>query len=148
MSRLNSLGMRDAAAHLHPYTNMPAMTQAGGPLVVSGGKGVYVFDENGKAYIEGLAGLWCTSLGFSESRLVAAATAAMQKLPYYHSFAAKVPEVVVELAEELLKLAPMPLKLELAQALFVLRALSLVLAFPKLLQFITVPAQPRNTTFP
>ena len=28
------------------------------------GKGVFVYDSNGKAYIEGMAGLWCTALGY------------------------------------------------------------------------------------
>src|SRR3546814_17637344 len=48
--------------------------EAEGPLVISRGEGLRVFDENGKEYIEALAGLWCAGLGFSEKRLVQAAT--------------------------------------------------------------------------
>jgi 4-aminobutyrate aminotransferase-like enzyme len=28
------------------------------------GKGVFVYDTSGKSYIEGMAGLWCTALGY------------------------------------------------------------------------------------
>ncbi len=104
----NSTAARDIAHHLHPYTNA-VKQEAEGPLVLSRGKGVYVYDEDGKEYIEGLAGLWCTALGFGEERLVEAAARQMRKLPYYHSFAQKVPDIVVELAERLLKMMPVPM---------------------------------------
>lgn len=104
----NSLAARDIAHHLHPYTDA-VRHERSGPLVLTGGKGVYVFDENGKSYIEGLAGLWCVSLGFGEERLVEAAAKQMRKLPYYHSFAHKAPDVTIELAERLVKMAPVPM---------------------------------------
>lgn len=47
--------------------------------------GVYVTDIHGKTYIDGLAGLWSTSLGSSEPRLVEAARKQMATLPFYHS---------------------------------------------------------------
>ena len=67
-----------------------------------------MYDE-GKQYIEGLAGLWCASLGFSEKRLVKAATAQMEALPFYHNFAHKAVEPAIELAEMLVKKAPVPM---------------------------------------
>lgn len=103
--RPNSPEARDIASHLHPYTDARKHEKAG-PLVISEGKGVYVTDIHGKEYIEGLAGLWCASLGFGEERLVEAAARQMRKLPYYHTFAHKTPEPVIELAERLLALAP------------------------------------------
>jgi 4-aminobutyrate---pyruvate transaminase len=45
-----------------------------GPVITERGEGVYVFDTEGKRYIEGLAGLWSVAVGFGEERLVAAAT--------------------------------------------------------------------------
>ena len=30
------------------------------------GDGVYVIDEHGQRYLEGMAGLWCANLGFSD----------------------------------------------------------------------------------
>ena len=106
--RLNSAGARDIAYYLHPYTNLKVHEKEG-PLVITEGKGIYVYDENGKAYIEGLAGLWCTALGFDEERLVEAAMAEMRKLPYYHSFSHKSHVVGIDLAEKLVQMAPVPM---------------------------------------
>ncbi|TXL64790.1 aspartate aminotransferase family protein [Zeimonas arvi] len=96
---------RDLAFHLHPSTNL-ALVQAEGPLVISRGEGVYVYDEAGNRYIEGMAGLWCAGLGFSEKRLAEAAYRQMLALPFYHSFSGKVPAISTELAEKLVGVAP------------------------------------------
>jgi len=104
----SSLEARDIAALAHPYTNL-ATHQKTGPLVITRGEGVYVFDEAGRAYIEALAGLWCTALGFSEPRLIEAAARGMQRLPFYHSFGGKAPAPTIRLAERLLALAPVPM---------------------------------------
>jgi 4-aminobutyrate--pyruvate transaminase len=53
-----------------------------------------------------MAGLWCASLGFSERRLADAAYRQMCELPFYHSFAGKVPAISAELAEKLIGMAP------------------------------------------
>ena len=81
----NSLAARDIASLIHPYTNLEKH-KADGPLVIARGEGVYVYDEAGKRYLEGMAGLWSTSLGFSEKRLVEAARRQMEQLPTYHIF--------------------------------------------------------------
>jgi len=104
----NSLAARDIAYHLHGYTNAVRHEQEG-PMVVTEGKGIYIHDENGRAYIEGMAGLWSASLGFGEERLVDAATAQMKKLPYYHTFSHKTSSVTIELAEKLIGMAPVPM---------------------------------------
>ncbi|HEX2114453.1 MAG TPA: aspartate aminotransferase family protein [Alphaproteobacteria bacterium] len=106
--RGNSLSARDIASVVHPYTNLKAH-EKDGPLVIARGKGIYIYDDSGKEYIEGLAGLWCTSLGFSEERLVEAATRQLRQLPTYHVFAAKSHEPAIELAERLLAMAPSPM---------------------------------------
>ncbi len=104
----SSASDRDIANHLHPYTNLKKF-QDSGPLIITRGKGVRVFDENGKGYIEGLAGLWCAALGFGEQRLVDAATRALEQLPFYHSFGGKVAAATIDLAEKLIDLAPVPM---------------------------------------
>ena len=105
---LNSLAARDIASVLHPYTNLKTHPETG-PLVITGGDGVYVQDEDGNRYIEAMAGLWCTSLGFNEPRLVDAAAEAMRKLPFYHSFTGKSHPASIELAERLIAMAPAPM---------------------------------------
>jgi len=96
---------RDQSFHLHPSTNLRAV-QKDGPLVIARGEGVYVYDDEGRRYLEGMAGLWCASLGFSERRLAEAAHRQMLELPFYHSFAGKVPAIATELAERLISIAP------------------------------------------
>jgi len=105
MPRGNSAASRDIAFHLHPYANHRRLERQG-ELMVTEGKGVWVKDEAGKEYLEGCAGLWCTSLGFGEERLIEAAARQMRKLSFYHSFHHKSHEVVGELAERLIAMMP------------------------------------------
>jgi len=105
MSLTTPAARRDLSFHLHPSTNLRAV-QAEGPLVITRGEGVYVYDDEGKRYLEGMAGLWCASLGFSERRLAEAAYKQMCELPFYHSFGGKVPAISTELAERLIGIAP------------------------------------------
>lgn len=103
----NSTAARDIAHVLHPYTNL-VKHEAVGPLVIERGKGIYVYDDQDREYIEGMAGLWCAGLGFSEAALVDAAIEQMRKLPYYHGFGHKTTGPVVELAEKLKAMSPLP----------------------------------------
>jgi 4-aminobutyrate--pyruvate transaminase len=105
LSARASSASRDIATTIHPYTNLK-LHETQGPLVITEGDGVFVRDEEGKSYLEGLAGLWCVSLGFSESRLAEAAYRQMRRLPFYHNFVHKAHDTGIELAERLLQIAP------------------------------------------
>jgi len=104
-SRANSAHARDIAYHVHGYTNLKAHEEKG-PMIIDRGAGIRVFDDSGKSYIEGLSGLWCVSLGYGEQRLIDAATEAMSKLAYYHGFNHRSSDVVIDLAEKLVSIAP------------------------------------------
>lgn len=104
----NSTAARDIAYALHPYTDHKQHLKDG-PLVINRGKGVRIYDDQGKEYIEAVAGLWCASLGFDNERLVEAAATQMRKLPFYHTFTAKSHEPMVDLAEMLIERAPVPM---------------------------------------
>ena len=96
---------KDVAHVVHPYSNLDAHDTRG-PLVITRGDGCYVEDENGNRYLEGMSGLWCASLGFSEKRLVEAATKQLNTLPYYHLFNHRSHPPGIELAEALTAIAP------------------------------------------
>ena len=98
----NSVEGRDKAAHLHGYTNARVHTEVG-PMIIERGEGVHVWDNSGNQYIEAMAGLWSTALGFSEQRLIDVATKQMQKLPYYHTFTHKGHGPAAELAHKLVE---------------------------------------------
>lgn len=104
----NSNATRDIANVLHPYTDQRAHAVQG-PVVITRGEGVRVWDDQGKEYIEAMAGLWCASLGFSNTRLAEAAYAQMKKLPFYHAFTAKSHEPMIDLSEMLIERAPCPM---------------------------------------
>src|SRR6202044_372183 len=80
-----------------------------GPLVIERGLGIYVYDSDGKSYIEAMAGLWCTSLGYGNEELVEAAASQMRKLSFAHLFTGKSHDPAIELAEKLKELAPVPI---------------------------------------
>jgi len=101
----DSLAERDKRYSLHPFTHLKNHADTG-PFVIERGDGIHVFDEAGKRYIEGVSGLWCTSLGFSEQRLVDAATRQMEKMPYTHLFTHRANVPAIELAEKLVAMAP------------------------------------------
>ncbi len=101
----NSLAARDLAYSVHPYTNL-AVHEERGPFVITRGEGIYVYDDQDNQYIEGLAGLWCTGLGFNEKRLIDAAARQFEQLPFSHSFAHRATIPVIELSEKLIDIAP------------------------------------------
>ncbi len=109
----NSASSRDLAHVLHPYTNLKKF-ETTGPLMIVSGQGIRVKDEQGKEYIEAMGGLWCTSLGYGEERLVEAAARQMRKMPFYHQFAGRGNEPAAELAEKLVAMAPV----KMARAFF------------------------------
>ncbi len=104
----NSAAARDIANVIHPYTDLKTHQEIG-PVVISRGKGVRIWDDSGKEYIESIAGLWCASLGFDNERLVQAAVTQMRRLPFYHAFSAKSHEPIIDLAEMLIARAPVPM---------------------------------------
>lgn len=105
MDAVNSPFARDIKFQLHPQTDARLHEQTG-PSVARKGDGVYVTDTAGNRFLEGMAGLWCTSLGFSEKRLADAAYKQMLELPYIQNFAHRTSEPVIDLAEALLTKAP------------------------------------------
>jgi 4-aminobutyrate--pyruvate transaminase len=104
---LSNSQMRDVQSVLHPYTNLVKFRETG-PLVLEKGKGVRVYDETGKDYIEAMAGLWCTALGWGETVLADVAAEQMKKLAFGHLFGGKSHEPAIALAEKLKEVIPFP----------------------------------------
>lgn len=105
---LTNLQVRDLETVLHPYTNQATIRDTG-TLVLERAKGIHVYDVDGKPYIEGMAGLWCTSLGYGNEELADAAYAQMKKLSFTHLFGGKSHDPAIELAERLKEKAPVPI---------------------------------------
>lgn len=102
----DSLQAKDLEYVLHPTTNLAQHLEQG-PMVQARAEGVYIYDDQGKQYLEGMAGLWCTALGYGEEELIRVATEQMRKLSYSQLFAGKTNEPSVLLAEKLCTIVPM-----------------------------------------
>jgi 4-aminobutyrate--pyruvate transaminase len=107
MTTLTNFAARDVEALLHPTTNLAAHRTTG-PLVLERAEGIYVWDASGKRYIEGLAGLWCTGLGYGNKELIEAARQQMEKLSFTHLFGGRSHEPAIQLAEKLKEMVPAP----------------------------------------
>src|SRR6266498_3244780 len=107
MPPLSNLAVRDLETLVHPYTNLATLRETG-PRIIERAQGVFVYGTEGRAYIEGMAGLWCTALGWGNEELVEAAAAQMRKLSFAHLFNGKSHDPAIELAEKLKEIAPVP----------------------------------------
>ena len=88
---------------IYPTTNFKAIEQ----VTVERGEGCYVWDNHGNKYLEGLAGLWCTALGYGNQEVITAATEQMNKLTFNHMFGGKTHQVAIDLADKLADVIPM-----------------------------------------
>lgn len=104
----NSLEARDVQSVIHGLTNLKRHLDRG-PLVMDKGEGVWVTDIHGNRYLEAMSGLWCITLGFGQERLVAACAEQMRRLPYYPLTDHRGHSPVIELAEKLIEIAPVPM---------------------------------------
>ncbi|MDP4034194.1 MAG: aminotransferase class III-fold pyridoxal phosphate-dependent enzyme, partial [Pseudorhodobacter sp.] len=50
--------------------------------VLDRGEGCYVWDTNGKRYLDGLSALFCLQVGYGRQEMVDAAATQMAKLPF------------------------------------------------------------------
>lgn len=107
MPPLTNAQTRDIETLIHPYTNLDAH-RSSGPVILEKGKGIHVWDTGGKRYIEGLAGLWCTSLGYGNEELAETAREQLSKLSFTHIFGGKSHDPAIELAEKLKEISPAP----------------------------------------
>lgn len=90
------------SAVIYPTTNFKATEQ----LIIERGEGIYVYDKAGKQYLEGMAGLWCTSLGYGNQELIDASNEQMQKMSFTHMFGGKTHQVGIDLADRLADMVP------------------------------------------
>jgi len=103
MQRTHALNVtQDVDSLFHPYTPLDKVRETG-PLVMTRGDGIYVEDDQGRRYLEAVSGLWCTSLGFSEQRLMDAAQRQFQQLPYYQLFGGRANEPSIALSHRLIE---------------------------------------------
>lgn len=102
----NALPELDARHHLHPFTNHKSLRASGKTRVIVRGDGPYLWDSEGHRILDGMSGLWTTSVGYGRKEIADAAYAQMLQLPFYNTFFKTTHPPVVALAKRLSDLAP------------------------------------------
>jgi len=95
----------DAAHHIHAFVDQKALNDEG-PRVMVRGERLHLWDNDGRRYLDGMSGLWCTNLGYGRKDLAAAASQQLEQLPYYNMFFHTTHPQVIELSELLFSLLP------------------------------------------
>ena len=101
----DSLHKLDKSHHLHPFTDLQQYAKSGGP-VFSRAEHIYIRDTDGREILDGMSGLWCCNLGYSQPTIVSAVTKQLQQLPYYNSFFGCTNDAAVALAGRLVDVTP------------------------------------------
>ncbi len=94
--------MTASSAVIYPTTNLTAIEQ----LIIERGEGVYVYDNQGKQYLEGMSGLWCTGLGYGNRELIDTISEQLSRLSYTHMFGGKAHQPGIDLANKLAEMVP------------------------------------------
>lgn len=92
----------------HPFTVLGDHQQSG-PRMMVRGEGSTIWDRDGQAYLDGMAGLWCVNVGYGRPELASAMYEQTLRLSYYHSFSSMATDTPALLAERLIDLAPVPI---------------------------------------
>ncbi|GIX12101.1 MAG: aspartate aminotransferase family protein [Paracoccaceae bacterium] len=103
----NSWEARANAHVLYGFTDMPSL-HARGPVVLTHGRGIHVFDVHGRSWIDANSGLWNMVAGFDHKGLAEAAKAQYDRFPGYHAFFGRLSDQTVELSERLIEVSPFP----------------------------------------
>lgn len=90
---------------LHGFTDIKNLLSVG-PTVLNKARGIYVFDNKGKKYLDANSGLWNSVLGFDHPRMIKAARKQYEKFSGYHSFFGRISEPAVELSNKLIEVSP------------------------------------------
>ncbi|MFC3075890.1 aspartate aminotransferase family protein [Shinella pollutisoli] len=97
---VSNLGALDAAHHLHPFSDMKKLN-ATGTRIIERGEGCHIFDNHGKRYLDGFAGLWCVNIGYGRGEIADAVVRQMNELPYYNTFFGTTTPPAVLLAQKI-----------------------------------------------
>ncbi|MCB1690792.1 MAG: aminotransferase class III-fold pyridoxal phosphate-dependent enzyme [Halioglobus sp.] len=95
----------DKAHYLHPFTDLRKYSQQGG-RIISRAEHVYIYDSDGHRMLDGMSGLWCCNLGYSQASIKDAIYAQLQEMPYYNNFFRCANEAAVVLARALVEITP------------------------------------------
>ncbi|HMS96500.1 MAG: aminotransferase [Tabrizicola sp.] len=95
----------DRAHTLHPWTNFGPF-EKDGSLIMARGEGCYLWDAEGRKYLDAVGGMWCTNIGLGRREMADALADQVMRLGYSNYFVDTANEPASMLAAKLASLAP------------------------------------------
>jgi len=102
----DALGDIDRRHVFHPFSVLDEHETTGPRRVIVRGQGTTLTDDQGRTYLDAMAGLWCVNVGYGRVEIADALREQALKLPYYHSFSSMATDTPALLAERLISIAP------------------------------------------
>ena len=93
------------SSHLYGFTDMKSLKERG-PIIISKGEGIYVYDIHNKKYLDANSGLWNACAGFDHPGLIEVAKKQYDKFAGYHSLFGRLSDNTIELAEKIIEISP------------------------------------------
>ena len=103
MKDSNFLNEQNARHIWHPMAHPGAM-QDNPPRIIKSAEGSKITDSLGHSVVDGVGGLWCVNVGYSNQTIKDAISDQLQVLPYYSAFGGTTNEPVIELSYELIQM--------------------------------------------
>lgn len=101
----NSWEQRDMESVFHGFTDLGTLN-SNGPVVLTHGEGIHVFDVHGKSYMDANSGLWNNVAGFNHQGLIDTICEQARRFPGYHAFFGRIADTTVALSEKLVEVSP------------------------------------------
>jgi len=76
----------DVAHHLPAQADHKLIAELGGSRIITRAEGCTIHDGDGRALLDGMAGLWCVNVGYGREELARVAYDQMLELLYYNTF--------------------------------------------------------------
>lgn len=90
----------------HPFADMTKVQHA--PFIVDRGEGIYVYDEEGRRYLDAAASLWYMNVGYGRDEIVDAMADQARRMPAFHTFIDYATRPPMDLATRIAEVSPHP----------------------------------------
>lgn len=104
-SNTTPLNKLDKAHFLHPFTDFKEYKETD-TAIYTKAEHIYIYNEEGKQLLDGMSGLWCCNLGYSQPKINEAITNQLNTLPFYNAFFQCAADVSVQMAKALVDISP------------------------------------------
>ncbi|KUF10866.1 aminotransferase [Pseudoponticoccus marisrubri] len=90
----------------HPFSMAQTHEQGGAQMMARSAEGCWITDDDGRRYLDAMAGLWCVNVGYGRERIADALADQARQLSYFHGFSSMATEPAAILAQRVIDKAP------------------------------------------